>query len=85
MNDILVALPPLEEQQRIVAKVDELMQLCDQLEQQQNLSTEAHEQLVDLLLNALTNSADADEFQQNWQRISANFDLLFTTEYRIEQ
>lgn len=85
MNDILVALPPLEEQQRIVAKVDELMQLCDQLEQQQTLSTEAHEQLVDLLLNALTNSADADEFQQNWQRISANFDLLFTTDYSIEQ
>lgn len=26
-----------------------------------------------------------DEFQQNWQRISDNFDLLFTTEYSIEQ
>ena len=85
INNFWVALPPIEEQQRIVAKVDELMQLCDQLEQQQNLSTEAHEQLVDLLLNALTNSADADEFQQNWQRISANFDLLFTTDYSIEQ
>lgn len=85
LKEIPIPLPPLEEQYRIVAKVDELMQLCDQLEQQQNLSTEAHEQLVDLLLNALTNSADADEFQQNWQRISANFDLLFTTEYSIEQ
>nr|WP_273777651.1 restriction endonuclease subunit S [Acinetobacter sp. GSS19] len=85
LPNILVTLPPIEEQQRIVAKVDELMQLCDQLEQQQSLSTEAHEQLVDVLLNALTNSADADEFQQNWQRISANFDLLFTTDYSIEQ
>ncbi len=61
------------------------MQLCDQLEQQQNLSSEAHDQLVDTLLNVLTNSSDADEFQQNWQRISENFDLLFTTEYSIEQ
>lgn len=83
--ETIIEVPPLEEQHRIVAKVDELMQLCDQLEQQQNLSTEAHEQLVDVLLNALTNSADADEFQQNWQRISANFDLLFTTDYSIEQ
>lgn len=78
-------LPPLEEQQRIVDKVDELMQLCDQLEQRQNLSSEAHDQLVDTLLSVLTNSSDVDEFQQNWQRISENFDLLFTTEYSIEQ
>ncbi|MCS4298362.1 MULTISPECIES: restriction endonuclease subunit S [Acinetobacter] len=76
-------LPPLEEQKRIVAKVDELMQLCDQLEEQQSLSSEAHDQLVDTLLNVLTNSSNADEFQENWQRISENFDLLFTTEYSM--
>ena len=81
----LLPVPPLNEQQRIVAKVDELMQLCDQLEQQQNLSSEAHDKLVDTLLNVLINSSDVDEFQQNWQRISENFDLLFTTEYSIEQ
>lgn len=85
LSDLPLALPPLEEQQRIVAKVEELMQLCDQLEQQQSLSTEAHDQLVDTLLNVLTNSSDVDEFQQNWQRISENFDLLFTTEYSIDQ
>lgn len=80
-----IPLPPIEEQKRIVAKVDELMQLCDQLEQQQNLSSEAHDQLVDTLLNVLINSSDVGEFRQNWQRISENFDLLFTTEYSIEQ
>ena len=80
-----IPLPPLEEQQRIVEKVDELMQLCDQLEQQQTLSSDAHATLVDTLLKALTESSDADEFQGNWQRIVANFDVLFTTEYSIEQ
>ncbi|MFW1889492.1 restriction endonuclease subunit S [Acinetobacter johnsonii] len=80
-----LVLPSKKEQQRIVSKVDELMQLCDQLEQQQNLSSEAHDQLVDTLLSVLSNSSDFDEFQQNWQRISENFDLLFTTEYSIEQ
>lgn len=35
MNSIPIALPPLAEQRRIVAKVDELMALVDQLEAQQ--------------------------------------------------
>lgn len=81
----LLPVPPLEEQQRIVEKVDELMQLCDQLEQQQTLSSDAHATLVDTLLKALTESSDADKFQDNWQRIVANFDVLFRTEYSIEQ
>ncbi len=85
VKELILPLPPLEEQQCIVAKVDELMQLCDQLEEQQSLSSEAHDQLVDTSLNVLTNSSDIDEFQQNWQRISDNFDLLFTTEYSVEQ
>ncbi len=83
LKELPICLPPLEEQQRIVAKVDELMQLCDQVEHQLNLSSEAHNQLVDKLLNVLTNSCDVDEFQENWQRISENFDLLFTTEYSM--
>ena len=83
--DFTLSFPPLEEQQRIVAKVDELMQLCDQLEEQQNLSSETHATLVVTLLKALTESNDAEEFQANWQLIVANFDLLFTTDDSLEQ
>ncbi|WP_282176754.1 restriction endonuclease subunit S [Vibrio nereis] len=85
INDIVIALPPLQEQHRIVAKVDELMALCDQLEQQTEASIEAHQVLVTTLLDTLTNSADADELMQNWARISEHFDTLFTTEESIDQ
>ncbi|PYE38459.1 restriction endonuclease subunit S [Psychrobacter fozii] len=79
-----IPIPPLAEQKRVVAKVDELMMLCDQLEQQTESSIDAHATLVEVLLATLTDSADADELAQNWARISEHFDSLFTTEQSIE-
>lgn len=84
LRGFVMLLPPLAEQNRIVAKVDELMSLCDQLEQQTETSIEAHQTLVEVLLNTLTSSADAQELMQNWQRISEHFDALFTTEKSID-
>ena len=84
LREQAVALPPLAEQQRIVAKVDELMLLCDQLEQQTEASIEAHATLVEVLLATFTDSGNADELAQNWARISEHFDSLFTTEQSIE-
>jgi len=81
----LVPIPPLNEQHRIVAKVDELMALCDQLEQQQTDSIAAHKTLVQTLLGTLTQAADAAEFEQAWSRIANHFDALFTTESSIDQ
>ena len=84
IKNFLIPLPPFAEQKRIVAKVDELMLLCDQLEQQTEASIDAHATLVDVLLSTLTDSADADELAQNWARIAEHFDNLFTTEQSIE-
>lgn len=84
LRDFIFPLPPLEEQRRIVAKVDELMALCDQLEQQTLTSIDAHATLVETLLETLTNSADAAELEQNWARISEHFDTLFITEQSID-
>lgn len=78
-------LPPLAEQHRIVAKVDELMALCDQLEQQQTDSNTAHQTLVETMLSTLTAAADHGEFAEAWQRIADHFDTLFTTEHSIDQ
>ncbi|AVT49767.1 restriction endonuclease subunit S [Shewanella baltica] len=52
-ESIPIAVAPLAEQHRIVAKVDELMSLCDALEAQTEASNSAHQILVETLLNAL--------------------------------
>jgi type I restriction enzyme S subunit len=85
LKNTFVSIPPLAEQHRIVAKVDELMQLCDQLEQKQTSNQEIHAQLVSTLLTTLTQATDPQAFQAAWTRIAANFDSLFTTESSIEQ
>lgn len=84
MNTIVLGIPPLAEQKRIVAKVDELMALCDQLEQRSESQLAAHQTLVETLLATLTDSGDADELEQNWARLSNHFDTLFTTETSID-
>ncbi|WP_404376142.1 restriction endonuclease subunit S [Vreelandella aquamarina] len=80
-----VPLPPLKEQNRIVQKVDELMALCDRLEQYTSDQLDAHETLVDTLLGTLTQSANATELADNWVRLSEHFDTLFTTEQSIDK
>ena len=81
---VVLPVPPLAEQYRIVAKVDELMALCDQLEQQSEAQLAAHQTLVEALLATLTDSTDADELAQNWTRLSTHFDTIFTTEASID-
>ncbi|MGJ8629476.1 MAG: restriction endonuclease subunit S [Glaciecola sp.] len=85
LKQLLVPIPPLSQQHRIVAKVDELMILCDQLEAQTENSIQAHQLLVETLLATLSNAKDADGLNDNWQRISQHFDVLFTTQYSIDQ
>ena len=79
-----IAVPPLPEQHRIVAKVDELMALCDRLEAQQADAESAHVQLVQALLGSLTQARDAADFAQSWQRLAEHFHTLFTTESSID-
>ncbi|WP_038908622.1 restriction endonuclease subunit S [Dickeya oryzae] len=80
----VIGLPSGNEQHQIVEKVDELMSLCDQLEQQSLSSLDAHQQLVDTLLATLTDSQNTEELAENWARISQHFDTLFTTEASID-
>jgi type I restriction enzyme S subunit len=99
VRSLKIPLPPLEEQHRIVAKVDELMSLCDALEAQTEASISAHQTLVETLLNALlqpsiTQQKDSqsaspeptliESFVDRWDRVAQHFDTLFTTAASID-
>lgn len=73
-----IALPPLKEQARIVAKVDELMALCDQLEKQQQDRRKLQNALRQSTLQALASAESPHELQESWQRLQANFGRMFS-------
>lgn len=84
LKNMPVAIPPIAEQRRIVDKVHDLMALCDRLAAEQTDAKVAHANLVETLLSALTQSADANDFIANWQRLTEHFAHLFTTELSLD-
>jgi type I restriction enzyme, S subunit len=63
IQSLLVPLPPLAEQRRIVAKVDALMALCDRLEASLTATAATRRRLLDALLAEALAPADAREME----------------------
>lgn len=77
LRSFVVPVPPLAEQQRIVAKVDQLMALCADLEARQTKKREIGTRLTKSALEALTTAESPAEFDAAWKRVFENFDVLF--------
>ncbi|MDH1335170.1 restriction endonuclease subunit S [Comamonas thiooxydans] len=76
ISNALLPFPPLAEQSRIVARVEELMRLCDTLEEKGRLEHTQHQQLLQAMLDSLTQTQSAQELARHWQRLAHHFDLL---------
>ncbi|PSD44547.1 type I restriction endonuclease subunit R, partial [Stenotrophomonas maltophilia] len=77
-REALFPFPPRQEQSRIVAKVNELMALCDQLERQQHDCRKLQNALRQSTIQALAGAHSPYELQASWQRLQANFERLFS-------
>ena len=80
-----IPLPPLAEQHRIVAKVDELMALCDRLEAAQAERESRRDKLAAASLHRLNNGADADEFREHARFHLRHLPRLTTRPEHIQQ
>lgn len=75
-------LPPLAEQQRIVAKIDELMAKCDALEALQQVQatqrTKTHQAAIQQLLTT-------DDTPTAWQFLKTHFDTLYQDKANVKE
>ncbi len=83
-RNVAIPVPPTAEQQIIVDMIDELMALCDELEQRQQKRASVRSKLNKASLHSLTTATDDDAFQTAWARIRHNFDTLYTTPESVQ-
>ena len=86
VQNFVLPLPPLAEQHRIVAKVDELMALCDQLEVARQQAEQGRERLMAATLQRLNQPAeDPASFRQDASFALQVLPSLTTTPAQIKQ
>jgi type I restriction enzyme S subunit len=71
-----IVIPPLAEQHRIVAKVDRLMALCNELEARQQEERAGCLRLGTASLVGLQNAESPEEFKRQWAQVCDAFDLI---------
>ena len=71
-----IVIPPLNEQHRIIEKIDRLMALCDELEARQQQERAGCLRLGTASLAGLQNAESTEEFDRQWAQVCDAFDMI---------
>lgn len=85
LKETVILIPPLDEQKRIVAKVNQLMELCDQLESLQQKKHESRIHLNNTALNRMLDAGSPEKFAEHWRLVCENFGLLYEDLENVEK
>lgn len=85
MKTMVLPLPPLAEQKRIVAKVDQLMALCDDLEAKQNKKRDLATQSTLAALAALPTAETPADLALAWQRLEREHSWMWSISGMVDQ
>jgi len=80
-----IALPPLAEQKEIVARVDQLMALIDDLEAKQTKKRDLSTRFTKASLEALATAESREDFDTAWQRVVENWDCACTDSHLVAE
>ena len=85
LENLLVPLPPLAEQRRIVAKIDELMARCDELKKLRSDRDRQQITVHTAALNRLLIAKEQSEFNTAWQFITQHFSELYLVKENVAE
>lgn len=78
-------LPPFCEQKRIVAKIDQLMHLCDKLESERNERINKQLKIHHTVITRLLSASDKIVFNASWNFITKNFNEIYSIPDNVEE
>ena len=81
----LFPLPPIAEQRRIVAKIDELMARCDELEKLRQVHAQKQITVHNAALNQLLTGKDHNDFKTSWHFITQHFGELYSVKANVTE
>ncbi|HFJ9508703.1 restriction endonuclease subunit S [Bacillus paranthracis] len=81
----LIPLPPLNEQKRIVEKVDQLMDFCEKLKERVEKKKKREDRLNVSALSSLEQSITSEELKESLQFVLNNLSVLCTDTKHVQQ
>ena len=85
LTDFLIPLPPLPEQHRIVAKIDQLMARCDELEKLREKRNQKRITIHTSALNRLLTTKESNDFSTAWRFITKHFGELYSVKENVTE